>query len=776
MSVDVPSIVSGDRIVYLDPQENIWPGDPGQCYDLQTVRGTDMVVPFSGIEEFDHNKTTKYPKTIFRFPLRDKASGLSDNTYTTESLTDLIDEIKEEAKVLLLFLRSVHTVEVYDIPQLENKCYLYFRVQVAPESQTELIQQRAAFLTDLRTKHKLNPFKISKCITDVARLDVVITDTASQQPQQCVSWLIASQVGSSKKQILEAASKQHVFPWVGVAIELSTPPTCDSFESLSGGRVFCFLPLPVETSSKLSVHVNGTFGLNDDRRSIKWPVKERRNDPVAHWNEMLVTDCLPSCYNVLLKTAIEHHHISPQLFYHAWPVVDVLRHSHWSLLLDPLFSALFQWECLWAQRCGKWVSIKHPTVVLECDQLPEVVKRVLTKLRIPLCEVPKHVFDTIKSLVLQVSPSHVGDVLRGHLCSYQTESYGNKLELLRYLLEDGNFLNLNGLELLPMADHTFKTFSKSVSYICSEVFSRKLLPNLDHKLVDLRNVDKDLHDRLEEGAGRCPALKLKCLSASVVANLLPQCYPQDWKNRKIVSISPGNKAFPFEWCELFWMWVQNHDLSLFIDKLVVPLVNTKSSCTVDLTTLSTQSRVVLIESDTFPSVLIRAFAKLGVLCTSLKHVPYLQHRQRLKFFNSCNPTGVLAAISNSGWAIQNVQFSSADASQIQSFLASQKCDLEKFQTNILEKLSVFHVHNLSSPVSLLEASRKSWIKKAILSPHDFCFTNESLPSNLIMLSSTDNVEVLVQACASLILMPDSLMSTSTLSVEESKYLFKPVHP
>ena len=68
--LDVPSIVSGDRIVYLDPQETIWPGDPGQCYSLSLLRGTDMLVPFSGIEEFDHTITIDYPKTLFRFPLR----------------------------------------------------------------------------------------------------------------------------------------------------------------------------------------------------------------------------------------------------------------------------------------------------------------------------------------------------------------------------------------------------------------------------------------------------------------------------------------------------------------------------------------------------------------------------------------------------------------------------------------------------------------------------------------------------------------------------------
>ena len=87
--LDVLSIVSGDRIVYLDLRETIWLGDPGQCYNLSLLRGTDMLVPFSGIEDFDHAKTINYPKTLFRFPLRIKKSGLSDNLYTPESLSGI---------------------------------------------------------------------------------------------------------------------------------------------------------------------------------------------------------------------------------------------------------------------------------------------------------------------------------------------------------------------------------------------------------------------------------------------------------------------------------------------------------------------------------------------------------------------------------------------------------------------------------------------------------------------------------------------------------------
>ena len=769
--VDVPSIVSGDRIVYLDPQETIWPGDPGQCYGLSLLRGTDMLVPFSGIEDFDHTKTIYYPKTLFRFPLRVEKSGLSDNLYTPQSLNELIDELKDEAKFLLLFLRYVNTVEVYEIPWLErNKCELCFRVQIAPKDQIVLTRQRAHFKEMLEKQHMSTPFKISIPITSVQKFDVIATEKRiglgiSVQSRKTASWLVANQVGSVNEKVLEAAKKQHVFPWVGVAMELNASSECSVDKvSCSDGRVFCFLPMPVEASSALPVHVNGTFGLNDDRRTIKWPAKERKNDPTALWNKLLVTDCLPACYNLLLKTGVKDNLISSELFYHAWPVIDSLSYTPWSLLLKPLFLALFEWECLWANRCCTWVSVKHALIIPESEPVAEVVKRVLTKLKFPLCDIPDHVFamlNKFETQVIKLSPPAVCILLRNHLHSYQSELYEDKLELLRYCLQDETCSNLGNLELLPLANKTFKTFGESVSYLCSEDFPRKLLPNLDHRLVDLWEIDKELHDKLEEVATKKPkcgaAVKLKCLSASIIANLLPQCYPPSWKDQTIVQVFYGSQDFPLEWCETFWEWVQHQNLSLFENKLIVPLV-TESNChMLKLTRLSIPSAVVLIEFDGLPSVLVEVFTKLGAHSTCLKHVPYLQHKQRFMYFNSCNPMGVLNAISHSILAIQNVRMSNVEALVLQRFLASQRFDLNSSHVHVLERLCIFRALNQNSPVSLLEASINSWKRKTVLAPSDYCFANDSLPSNIVILSHKSNSQLLLQACSSLVSMPDSMM-------------------
>ena len=63
---------------------------------------------------------------------------------------------------------------------------------------------------------------------------------------------------------MELAQKQHVLPWVGVAIETNTE------QIDSNGRIFCVLPLPMEDRAPLSVHINGTFAVSSNRRSRKW--------------------------------------------------------------------------------------------------------------------------------------------------------------------------------------------------------------------------------------------------------------------------------------------------------------------------------------------------------------------------------------------------------------------------------------------------------------------------------------------------------------------------
>ena len=284
----------------------MWPRQSGKWFDLSELLGTHALLPFNKIEGFNYLETTNYQGTLFRFPLRNRPSDLSRSTHDAKTIIKLTAVLRDEAKFLLLFLRSVHTVVLSSITS-KGICNELFHVQVTPDCQGKLTKQRTKLKTKVSDIHKSSPYRISPCISCVSRFSIELKDTINQQ-SRTMPWLIASRVGSTNVEVLKTSEQQETFPWVGVAMQLDE-------HSASDGRVFCFLPMPVEASSNLPVHVNGTFGLNDDRRTIKWPGGERRNDPTAHWNQILVKDCLPTCYSLLLKNAVRDNLITSCLLY-----------------------------------------------------------------------------------------------------------------------------------------------------------------------------------------------------------------------------------------------------------------------------------------------------------------------------------------------------------------------------------------------------------------------------------------------------------------------------
>jgi sacsin len=768
-ATDVPSIISDGTVAYLDPQERVWGlGESGRLFSLSELQGTGALAPLEGIEDFS-SSLASYSKTLFRFPLRTRPSNdLSRNTYTVGSITKLVDALKDEAKFLLLFLRSVHTVEVYSVSSSSRRPHdLLFRVQIATAYKDVIKQQRTSFLTELTSRHQRSEYNISPCISNVSKFTINIKDNMSKQPMESqTTWLVANQVGSSKRDILDAARQQCCFPWVGVAMELDD--TSSTRKASGPGRVFCFLPMPTETTSKLPVHVNGTFGLNDDRRTIKWPGGERQNDPTARWNQMLVSECLPSCYNMLLKAAVQEHRISAKLLYHAWPNVRSLGQTPWSLVTGHFFQLIFQWECLWAQKYNRWVRVHQAVTVSDSDTIAEVVWRALTACGIQLCGVPDHVLEVLCTFgVQQLTPAFACTTLQNNIFAYQREGYDEKLNLLRFCLrETKNFSILNGLELLPMANSTFMCFSSSRytanCYICSNDFPRKLLPNIDDKLVDLLGIDDDLHARLTQVANSTPACtQLRVLTVELVASLLPQCYPPGWSTTSVLVLRRG-RSFPYDWWTTFWKWIQQHtndfNLYFFVNQYVVPLITSDNPDSMYVTKLLQNSAVVLMEnSDICSPDLLNAFKKLKVLCVSRRHFPHLRHWHLQNFVNRYSPSGVLTAVINSGCQVNTVSFTHTEAKELQRFLISENIMyLTDFHKQILVNLCIFSVLNNAALMSVLEASQMSWQTHAILEPYSFTFSSESLPSNLVIFSCTGNESELIRICPS-VSFPDGML-------------------
>ena len=83
VGADIPVIVSGGKLAFLDPQKKIWRGESGQSYPIHRIRKVDSLAPFQGVAGFSAQARI-YPGTLFRFPLRNSASVLSENLYTIQ--------------------------------------------------------------------------------------------------------------------------------------------------------------------------------------------------------------------------------------------------------------------------------------------------------------------------------------------------------------------------------------------------------------------------------------------------------------------------------------------------------------------------------------------------------------------------------------------------------------------------------------------------------------------------------------------------------------------
>ena len=99
--IDLPTIVSGNKIAYLEPHEEIRKGESGRCYKISDcVHNADTLSPFEGLCGFS-SSVIPYNATLFRFPLRNvkKQNRVSLNTYDIGKLHKFLTALRKEAKL-----------------------------------------------------------------------------------------------------------------------------------------------------------------------------------------------------------------------------------------------------------------------------------------------------------------------------------------------------------------------------------------------------------------------------------------------------------------------------------------------------------------------------------------------------------------------------------------------------------------------------------------------------------------------------------------------------
>uniref|UniRef100_A0A3P9JYB3 Uncharacterized protein n=1 Tax=Oryzias latipes TaxID=8090 RepID=A0A3P9JYB3_ORYLA len=282
-------------------------------------------------------------------------------------------------------------------------------------------------------------------------------------------WLVTT--CTMKKGIMEdldvLAEKLSFVPRVDLAF-----PSSEQREH-GEGRLSCFLPLPNNDSNKtgLPVHVNACFGLTDNRRHLKWKEEDQKHDKHALWNELLVNKVLPKAFVVMIQDAIklcQESRLPVSSVYRLWPDISHMQHKDkWLEVARDVFDQLFRQDAavLSLAKDERWfIPLSDAIIPSNGSESPDIVnavKRTLVFYGENLVTVPDHVMKAIvttsHTTPKQVTPGFLRRVLLRNGMQYIDKE--DKLCLLEFVLSDENYKELQGLQLLPLSDGSFRSFT-----------------------------------------------------------------------------------------------------------------------------------------------------------------------------------------------------------------------------------------------------------------------------------------------------------------------------
>jgi sacsin len=523
---DYAIIISGDKLLIMDPIKSEQKlGEECLIVNLKEIKDEPLIKEtltcVIGKFGFDSTalQTDFYDGTLFWFPLRQSASALNQTVYTSKKVEHLFSSFTQEASYIPLFLRSLEKIEIYDWDDTEPM----LTVQMYGSDSENFKQERNTFRYALRELDRSNKLPVDNIYS---KLEFVIKTTrridkgnqelpaVTQNEWTVVSCFIGTNEMSRDVQLLTRDPDIPGTLYTGVAF-----CTNSGLDQRASGQIFCFLPIPFtdESLTGLPVHVNAFFSLEDNRRHLKFGTTGDRTDNSALWNDTIIKDFLPEVYLILTKTLrekSEKNRNTPNLvrdFHDSIPDPDNVKED-WRPLLSNLYERLLLEPIFYtANNGGLWVRLPDALINMfneERDTFSHTLEIFLLDCGKNFVTIPSHMKRVLENRMSdrnEISPKTVRDNLKNSTC-WKRYTNSQKVDLLSFILQDGNWGDLGGIELLPLDNGTFTTFPTAVQaediYVLNEEYA-DLFPGLGSKLVSLAYISKiiwrDLSSMAEKG-------------------------------------------------------------------------------------------------------------------------------------------------------------------------------------------------------------------------------------------------------------------------------------
>ena len=305
---DCPSFITGGEILcIMDPHcmyaDGATPQSPGRRYDSLSKKGfwnhfEDMSSSYL-IRGLENSPEEIKNGSLFRFPIRHSkelvdSSNIIDrndknnlNPMTVDNLAKLLRNWLPDIKSAMFFLNNVKEIKYMEIEPQDNNLKTLFHFSCS-------IQETEAFEKDMtKLKVAISNFKeVKNSTSSVALYPLVITEYVNGTKND-EKWFVQQGIGDVKNNKQTWQYIKTVKPRHGIAAPLNVPVKIFSQKK----QVFCFLPLPVST--KLPVHINGSFILNSNRRDLWKSTTPNVLDDMSRWNQNLF-QAIASSYAVFL--------------------------------------------------------------------------------------------------------------------------------------------------------------------------------------------------------------------------------------------------------------------------------------------------------------------------------------------------------------------------------------------------------------------------------------------------------------------------------------------
>ncbi|RHZ79539.1 hypothetical protein Glove_144g90 [Diversispora epigaea] len=357
---DFPSFISGDSIAFMDPQEKFLPERNGLLQrgiigpfpknGIRDFSERDQFVPYEGIEGIDFQST--FNGTLFRIPLRQQPSEISDRIFSVNEVLELFIKIKSNVTSQFLFLRNIEKIEVSRMSDATSSFQMDSLWKATINGLDEDIQSKRNHIVNGDFRIFQMEIELIDNLNNVQNDQWIIATGAQPDPEDSelqkyakryrlrVLGGVAALLKSKKynkhkiqndskegtpakrprpnenrpttKSYTNAFRRQTSFPSpVNQGIGNLNIPNIPNFQENENpgdfkGRLFSTFSLPDTTC--LSVHLNGTWAQGSDRARL---LIENDNDlpdmdhQKLNWNRHILLEFLPDLHCRLLEEIIK---------------------------------------------------------------------------------------------------------------------------------------------------------------------------------------------------------------------------------------------------------------------------------------------------------------------------------------------------------------------------------------------------------------------------------------------------------------------------------------